>query len=122
MSSGSSAVRAALEDYVAGRVTADALAGAVTRAFYGAPGRAGRDALRPVLEVVERAAPGVVALAQAEAVPGFTLAPAERTFPREYEAELKRAAATALAALPAAARGGGMLDRLWAAVQRVFRR
>lgn len=122
MSSDSSAVESALADYVAGRLAADALAPIVAAAFFDARGAERREALRPVLEVVERAAPGMVSLARADGVPGFALAAAGRSVAPAYEAELRRAAAAALEVLPPPGRSGGVLDRLWGAVQRWFAR
>jgi hypothetical protein len=118
MSSDSSAVETALAGYVAGRLTADALAPVVAAAYYGAPAEAQRAALRPVLDVVERAAPGVVALARADGTPGFVVAPGDRAFAPAYETALRDAAAAALRDWPVAARRAGMLDRLWGVMRR----
>ena len=126
MSSGRSA-RAALEAYVAGRTPAQEVVPVVAAAFYRKGEVETRDALRPVMAVIERAAPGVVQLARSEGAPGFAIAAAERSFPAAYEAELRRAAETALAVLPAGSSqageaGPGLLGRLWGAVQRLFAR
>src|SRR2546430_15655748 len=59
----SSAVRETLTAYVAGRVNADHLVAVVTAAYYRGAGGRRREALRPVLDVIERASPGVVELA-----------------------------------------------------------
>ena len=91
----SSSVRETLEGFLAGRVVAAQVVIAVTRAYYGDRVRgAGPEAesLRPLVEVIERAAPGIVELASATAGPGFEIRPAERAFPRTAEAELRRAA------------------------------
>jgi hypothetical protein len=127
MSSGLS-VRAALEAYVAGRAPAQGVVPVVAAAFY-RKGEAGtRDALRPVMAVIERAAPGVVELARTDGAPGFAVAAAERAFPAAYEAELRHAAESALAVLPVGSAppqgdgSPGLLGRLWSAVQRLFTR
>lgn len=110
---------------MAGRAPAQRVVPLVAAAFY-RKGEAGtRDALRPVMAVIERAAPGVVQLARTEGAPGFAIAAAERPFPPAYEAELRQAAETALAALRAGSSqageaGPGFLGRLWGAVQRLF--
>jgi hypothetical protein len=97
MSSASSPARRALEDFVAGRLPADRLVATVTGRYYGAAGPGERAALRPVMELAERAAPGVVRLERTQGGAGFEVRPVERTFPSEYEAELRGAAAAALA-------------------------
>jgi hypothetical protein len=123
MSSASSAVRAGLEAYLAGGVSAQAVAALVGAALYGEGGVGRAAALRPLIDVIERAAPGVVALERLAGAPGFTVAPGERPFPREHEAALRAAAVAVLASLPAASGGAaGLLGRMWSAVQRLFGR
>lgn len=123
MSSATSRVRDTLQGYVAGRLRAEAVVAAVAEAYY-REGGGQREALRPVLDVVERAAPGVVELARADAGPGFQVRLAGREFPREYEAELRRAAQVVLGAGPGPQRSGapspGLLRRLVAAMRRLF--
>jgi hypothetical protein len=97
-SSAFSPARRALEEFVAGRIHADQLVAAVTQRFYGSAGQGEREALRPVVEVVERAAPGVVALERRDGGSGFNVRPVERPFPAEFEAALRGAASAALAA------------------------
>lgn len=119
-----------LEGFVAGRVRAERLVAVVAAAYYGEGGRGKGEGLRPLVEVIERAAPGVVELAGTEGGAGFAVKQIERPFPKEYEAELRRAAETVLrGAWPeAAGRGtrggdggrGGLLARLVRAVQRLF--
>ncbi|HEY6209498.1 MAG TPA: hypothetical protein VIW28_10595 [Gemmatimonadales bacterium] len=104
------ATRRALERYVAGRLDADSVVAAVTAAYYretgkgkretGKSGTGGgeRETLRPVVEVIERAAPGVVELAGSPDGPGFEIRVAERPFPAQYELELRRAAEAVLGA------------------------
>ena len=135
MPSGSSPVKDALESYVAGRVKAERLVIAVAAAYYGADrkglsdGRGGRgtgDALRPLIDVIDRASPGIVELGTAQGGAGFAIRLVERPFPKQYESELRRAAEAYLAG---GARDGGrveaapepgLLARLVAAVRRLF--
>lgn len=110
MPSGSSPARDALESYVAGRLKPERLVIAVAAAYYGARGEGGgtrrsasRDGpgageeLRDVIDVIDRASPGIVELASVAGGPGFDVRLAERPFPTEYEAELRRVAAAVLA-------------------------
>jgi hypothetical protein len=97
-SSASSPARAALEDFVAGRLPADRLVAAVTGRFYGAAGRGEKEALRPVVELAERAAPGVVSLERKEGGAGFDVRAVERTFPEASLEALRGAVQAALAA------------------------
>jgi hypothetical protein len=94
----SSTVREALEGYVAGRVQADRVAIAVAVAYYGDAAGGKREALRPIIDVIDRASPGVVELASGDGRSGFEIRLAERAFPQEYEAELRGAAEAVLAA------------------------
>jgi hypothetical protein len=98
MPSASSPVRRALEDFAAGRLPAERLVAAVAGRFYGAAGRGEKEALRAVVELAERAAPGVVSLERREGGAGFDVRPAERTFPPESLEALRGAVASALAA------------------------
>jgi hypothetical protein len=93
----SSTVREALEGYVAGRVQADRVAIAVAVAYYGDAAGGKREALRPLIDVIDRASPGVVELASGDGRSGFEIRLAERAFPQEYEAELRGAAEAVLA-------------------------
>ncbi len=129
MSSGSSVARELLAAFVAGRVSADRLVPAIAAEYYRTPDAAQRDALRPVMEVIERAAPGVARLARTEAGAGFEIQLAERSFPETYESSLKEAAANALegswGAAPTAttgsiATGSGFWSRLIERVRRLF--
>jgi hypothetical protein len=128
MSSASSPARRALEAFVAGRLPAEEVVVAVAGRYYGGAPAGERDVLRAVLEVVERAAPGTVALERRDGGAGFAVRLVERRFPREHEDALRAAAVTALAApwttgpAPGApgASGGGWLARLAGAVRRWF--
>ena len=127
MPSASSPVRDALEAYVAGRVKAERLVIAVATAYYRETGKGKREALRPLIEVIDRASPGIVELGSVESPPGFDIRLAERPFPKQYEAELRRAAEACLGRQEAggtAAEEGrgqrGIVVRILAAVRRLF--
>ena len=86
-----SSIRPVLEGYLAGRVKAERVVAEVASAYYRDERREKRDGLRPIIDVIERAAPGVVELAGAANRPGFLIKAAERPFPREYETQLRLA-------------------------------
>lgn len=99
----SSSVREALQGYLAGRVKAEGVVAAVGMAYYGEGSREKgkarremRDGLQPLVAVIERAAPGVVELGGTASRPGFQVRLAERPFPKQFEAELRRAAEAVL--------------------------
>ena len=125
----SDVARQALADFLEGRAKAERVVAAVAEACYrsGARRDSAREGLRPVLDVIERAAPGVVALARTEGGAGFDIRLAERPFPKQYEAELRQASAAVLARM--GERGGvettpggapGLLGRMLRAVRRLF--
>jgi hypothetical protein len=125
MSSATSADR--LADYLAGRVTAEQLVVAVTAEYYKGDER--REMLRPVMDVIERAHPGIVELASSDQRPGFAVRLAERPFPKRFEGELRDAAAAVmsvsaspvLSVPPAPVRRPGLLARVMNAIRRVLR-
>jgi hypothetical protein len=123
----SSVVRDTLTAYVAGRVTADHLVAVVTAAYYRDAGGGRREALRPMVDVIERASPGVVELAGRPEGVGFAVRPAERPFPEQCEPDLRRAIAAYLGR-ETAGEGGtvqsarpGVIARLAAMIKRLFR-
>jgi len=125
----SSAVSATLEAYVAGRVTPERVVAVVAAAYYGEGGRGKGEWLRPLVEIIERAHPGVVQLVGSPGRPGFAVQLTERPFPKQYEADLRRAAETILRRLGEQPRetgdGGGrrrpgLVGRLRDAVRRLF--
>lgn len=122
MSSASSPVKAVLEEYVAGRVKAERVVAAVAAAYYGRDAGSGmRDALRPVVEIIERAHPGVIELTGMESHPGFAVRLADRPFPKEYEGSLRNAVGAVLGTLPASRTPHpGLLSRVYSAVRRFF--
>jgi len=117
-----------LTSYLAGRLTAGQLASAVTSEYYREAGNGKREAWRPIMEVVERAHPGVVELTSSDRHPGFDVRLAERPFPKRYESELREAVRRVLETLPASRfplpEAGplkvGLLGRIVAAIRRVF--
>ena len=130
MTSSATSVRDALAEYHAGRLSAQQLVALVAPAYY--RGERGKDALRQVMEVFERAHPGVVELSSAPEQPGFLIKLAERPFPRTYEPELREAVFVALTVLspnshkrindPAAAARPPATKSLWARVLHAIRR
>ena len=126
MSSASSADR--LTAYLTGQLTAEQLVAAVTAEFYQNGRNGKRETWRPILDVVERAHPGVVELTASEQQPGFDVRLGERPFPKRYEAELRGAVEQVLQTFPPSgvpfpaevARKPGFLDRIVAAVRKLF--
>ncbi len=127
-SSASSPVSLAIAGYVAGRVKAEGLVALVSAAYYGDGGRGTRDGLKPLIDVIQRAAPGVVELAARPGGAGFAIRLAERPFPKRYEAELRRAAETYLLreggtlkdSLAVGGKGDGLVGRALAAIRWLF--
>jgi len=103
MPSGSSPVRDALESYLAGRVKAERLVIAVSTEYYREARDGRREALQPLIDVIDRASPGIVELGTVQGGSGFAISLAERPFPKQHEQELRRAAEVVLS-------GGGMRD------------
>src|SRR5712691_3234098 len=106
MPSASFPVRDALESYVAGRGKAERLVIAVSAAYYGDARNGQRESLQPLIDVIDRASPGIVELGTAQGGSGFDVRLAERPFPKQHEPELRRAAEAVLS-------GGGMRDAGW---------
>ncbi len=134
MPSASSPVKDALESYIAGRVKAERLVIAVSAAYYREAPNGKRETLQPLIDVIDRASPGIVELGSVQGGSGFAINLAERPFPKEHEAELRRAAEAVLAGsggaadvgaqhaapLPNARPSSGMIARLVHAVRRLF--
>ena len=106
MPSVSSPVKVALESYVAGRLKAERLVIAVSAEYYREARDGRREALQPLIDVIDRASPGIVELGTAPGGSGFEIRLAERPFPKQYQAELRRAGEAVLS-------GGGMRDTGW---------
>ena len=139
MPSVSSPVKDALESYVAGRLRAERLVVTVAAEYYRDARNGKRETLRPLIDVIDRASPGIVELGTVQGGSGFAISLAERPFPKQYEAELRRAAEAVLAGcgmpgratdvgaqhaapLPKAKPYSGMIGRLLRVVRRLFRR
>src|SRR5437899_1139890 len=103
-SSASSPISLAIAGYVAGRVTPERLVAQVAAAYYdgGEAGEGGtrkdslavggkREELRPLIEVIDRASPGIAELGSVESGPGFDIRLAERPCPKQDESEPRRA-------------------------------
>src|SRR5438093_1170368 len=106
MPSGSSPVKEALEAYVAGRVKAERLVVVVAAEYYRDTLNGKREMLRPLIDVIDRASPGIVELGTVQGGSGFDVRLAERPFPKQHEPELRRAAEAVLS-------GGGRRDAGW---------
>src|ERR1700704_407528 len=123
MPSGSSPVRDALESCVAGRVKAERLVIAVSAEYYREARDGRRETLRPLIDVIDRASPGIVELGTAQGGSGFDIRLPERPFPKEHEAELRRAAEAVLAGSgkrEAGNVGSAKASGLWAWIRRLF--
>jgi hypothetical protein len=123
MTSSASSVNSALADYAAGRMTAEQLVGVVAAAYYGDGGPGKGEGLRPIIEVIERAHPGVVELSSSADRPGFAVRLAARPFPKRFEDQLRQAVASVGVAvtrpdspvpLP------GLFTRILRAIRKVF--
>jgi hypothetical protein len=124
-SSATSSIKQTLEAYLAGRAKADRVVAVVAETYYGKGERGTREALRPLMEVIERAHPGIVALAGAPQRPGFSVQLAERPFPKEYEAAFRQAVEVVVGSATEAGEGAGApgvgwLGRLVGAIRRLF--
>jgi len=126
--SSDSSVNVALADYAAGRMTAQQLVGVVTTAYYGARGLGlgARERLKPLIEIIERAHPGVVELSGNGEKPGYAIRLAERPFPKRHDAELREAVRNIVRAPHAApnpeppAPSPSFIARIFRAIRNVF--
>ncbi len=131
MPSGSYPVNEALEAYVAGRVKAERLVIAVSAAYYRESGNGTREALQPLMDVIDRASPGIVELGTVQGGSGFDVRLAERPFPKQHEPELRRAAEAVLSGCEMRDAGGvkseeatppaSRIPRLVSWLRRLFR-
>ena len=120
--SSSSSVKETLEGFVAGRVKAERVVEAVAGAYYGETGAGSRERLRPVMEVVERAHPGIVELTGSADKPGFAVRLANRPFPKEYEGALREEVRAVLGQGLPAPRSSLLAPGFWARAVRAVRR
>ena len=129
MTSFDSSVNSALTDFAAGRMTAQQLVGVVVAVYYGARDSGLGARLKPLMEIIERAHPGVVDLSGSSEKPGFGVRLAERPFPKRYEGELREAVQMVVGAQhaaplrnppPSVVPARGIFSRLIGAVRRLF--
>lgn len=126
MSSASSTVSDTLADYIAGRIPAERVVAVVTAAYYGDGRRGTRDGLKALMEIIERAHPGIIELSATPQRPGFGVRLAERPFPKRYEAEFRQAVHALLVQGVGAGASDvrvaprGVWSRLVRAVRRLF--
>ena len=118
--SSASSVNDVLTGYAAGRVTAEQLVSVVAGAYYGEGGRGKREGLKPVIDVIERAHPGIVELSSAADKPGFSVRLAERPFPKRLETELRQAVASVVSLPPSPVPRPRLFTRIVLAVRRLF--
>jgi len=118
--SSASSVNDALTGYAAGRVTAEQLVGVVAAAYYRERGAGSREQLRPVMEIIERAHPGVVELSGSSEKPGFGVRLAERPFPKRYEEALRQAVQGLVTAPRSPLPAPGLFTRIIRAIRKVF--
>jgi hypothetical protein len=134
MSSAPSSINDVLAAYVAGREQAARVVAVVADAYYREAGKGRREVWRPVMDVIERAAPGLVELVGAPGRPGFEIRLAQRAFPKEFEPALRAAIDAVMAGARHAAplqnpgaplptpepQNTGLLSRVFRAVRRLF--
>jgi hypothetical protein len=126
MSSAPSSIKELLAGYLAGRVKAERVVAAVAGEYYRDAGKGQREGWRPVMDIIERAAPGLVELVGTPGRPGFEIRLGQREFPKGYEGQLKQAVEAVLGGLGTGERGRvapartTLVSRLFAAVRRLF--
>lgn len=118
--SSATSVNDALAGYAAGRVTAEQLVGVVAAAYYGEQGAGSREQLGPLIEIIERAHPGIIELSANDAKPGFAVRLAERPFPKRYESELRQAVAALATAPRSPLPAPSLFSRIIRAIRKVF--
>jgi hypothetical protein len=116
----SSSINDALAAYLAGKVPAERVVATVAAAYYREPGAGSREQLRPLIEIIERAHPGVIELSGSTETPGFAVRLAERPFPKRYEAELRRAAESVVAAPRSPLPAPGLFARILRAIRKAL--
>lgn len=120
--SSASSVNSALAEYAAGRMAAQQLVGVVAAAYYENGGVGSGEWLRPVIDVIERAHPGIIELRGTTEQPGFDVRLQERPFPKKFESALREAALSVAVTqanhspLPTPS----LLTRIVRAIRRVF--
>ncbi|HEV8305439.1 MAG TPA: hypothetical protein VGQ25_10785 [Gemmatimonadales bacterium] len=111
---------------MAGRLKAERVVAVVADSYYRETGHGKRETLRPLMDVIERAHPGVIELAGSAEKPGFAVRLAQRPFPSEYEEALREAAQAALSRQAGTTfsvsrvPSPGLWSRFYTAVRRFF--
>jgi hypothetical protein len=118
--SSATSVNEALRGYAAGRVSAQQLVEVVAAAHYGERGAGSREQLRPLIEIIERAHPGIVELSGSSEKPGFGVRLAERPFPKRFEAELRQAVEGLVTAPRSLLPAPSLFSRIVRAIRRAF--
>jgi hypothetical protein len=77
-------------------VKAERLVIAVSAAYYREAANGKRETLQPLMDVIDRASPGIVELGTVQGGSGFDVRLAERPFPKQHEPELRLAAEAVL--------------------------
>ena len=106
----------ALARYLAGRLTAPQLVQVVAAAYYMEQGPRRREQLQPVMEVIERAHPGIVTLAASAERPGFAVGLESRPFPSSYDDALRAAVQRVMS------EGGRAAPSVWSRVYGLIRK
>src|SRR5260370_33707475 len=106
MSAASSPVSDALASYVAGRIKSERVVIAVAAAFYGARGGRERRALQPLIDVIDRASPGIVELGSVAGGGGVEIRLAGGPVPRQDEGARPPAGGLGVAPCGGAPAGG----------------
>jgi len=101
-------------------MSAENVVATVAAAYYREQGAGSREQLRPLIEVIERAHPGVVALSGTAEKPGFAVRLAERPFPKRYEADLREAVQGLVTAPGSLLPAPSLLTTIVRAIRRVF--
>lgn len=114
-----------LWEYESKRIPTENVVAAVAAEYYRTSGKL-RETIKPLMEIIERAHPGVVELAATTQKPGFQVKLAERPFPKRYEDELRGAVREALLVLrPQQIKrisDPGPTESLWRRLVRAVRR
>jgi len=115
-------VNDALTAYLAGRVPAAKVVAVVAAEYYRNRGVGSGEWLRPVIDEIERAHPGIVELKGTADGPGFSVRLQERPCPKQFEGSLRAAAERVLGTgkdhspLPTP----NFFSRILRAIRRVF--
>ncbi len=118
--SSASSVNDVLTGFLAGRVSAERVVTVVAASYYGERGAGSREQLRHLMEIIERAHPGIVELSANGEKPGFGVRLAERPFPKRYEPELRQIVEGLVTAPSPPLHAPGLFTRIVSAIRKVF--